>query len=303
MHFIPHQRANHPIVELCTALHIPRSAYYRWAKEPAAASEVASTTATPPQRRRRRRRRRQEITRLTLQLFGRHERRYGTRRLVPELADLGYAVGRDQVRAIYREFGPHAIQPKSFVPKTTQAHPNRRRSPNLLLEAPPPPRPDVVWVGDITYLPLQDGSFCYLASFQDSCSRTIVGYAVADHLREALTLTALERAVKRRHPAPGLIIHTDGGGQYSSIAFRGRLTQLGYRSSMTRRDNHYDNAQAESFFSRFKAELLPGGRRFATLAEAESECFSYIEGYYNTVRRHSSLGFRSPLNFEKQFSG
>lgn len=162
--------------------------------------------------------------------------------------------------------------------------------------------PDRLWVGDITYLPLQDGSFCYLATLQDGCSRTIVGYAVADHMREELTLQALERALTWRTPAAGLIVHTDGGGQYSSIAFRSRLAQLGHLSSMTRRDNHYDNAQAESFFSRFKAELLPEGRRFVDLKEVETECFDYIEGYYNTVRRHSSLGYLSPLNFEKQLT-
>ena len=292
MHFIHQHQDSHSVVALCAALDIPRAAYYRWASDSAAAAAAAVAAQ----------RRRQEITRLTLQQFNRHKRRYGTRRMVPELAELGYRVGRDQVRAIYRQFGLQAIQPKSFVPKTTQPHPNRRRSPNLLLEAPPPMLPDRLWVGDITYLPMQDGGFCYMASFQDGCSRTIVGYAVADHLREELTLTALERALKRRNPAPGLIVHSDGGGQYSSIAFRGKLAKLSHRSSMTRRDNHYDNAQAESFFSRFKAELLARGRRFATLAEAQMECFDFIEGYYNTVRRHSSLGYLSPLNYEKQLS-
>ena len=294
MQFIDHQRQHYPLRLLCAAMDLPRSAYYRWVSPAPATTDSGGDPAQH---------RRQEINRLTFQQFHYHKRRYGTRRMVAELADLGYRVSRDRVRAIYRQFGLHALQPKSFVPKTTQTHPNRRRSPNLRLEQPPPQQPDRVWVGDITYLPMVDGSFSYLATLQDGCSRTIVGYAVADHMREELTLLALERALHKRQPAAGLIVHSDGGGQYSSIAFRQRLTVAGHRSSMTRRDNHYDNAQAESLFSRFKAELLFGeGRRFKDLAEAQAECFVYLEGYYNTVRRHSSLGYVSPLTFENNLA-
>ena len=209
-------------------------------------------------------------------------RSVGTRCMVAELRDLGYRVSRKRVRATYRQFGLVALQPKCFVPRTTRAHPPRRRSPNPLLEAPPPQQPDRLWVRDITYLylPMEDGSFCFLASLQDGYSRTIVGYAVADHMREGLTLAALDRALRWRRPKAGLIVHTDGGGQYCSIAFRNRLAQAGHLSSMTRRDNHYANAQAESFFGRFKAELLPEGRRFPDLAGAEAECFAFIEGYF-----------------------
>jgi transposase InsO family protein len=130
----------------------------------------------------------------------------------------------------------------------------------------------------------------------------IVGYTVADHLRDELTLSTLNKALDWRRPPRGLIVHSDGGGQYASIAFRRRLARGGYRSSMTRPDNHYDNAQAESFFSRFKAELLDGGRRFQNLEEARAECFAYIAGYYNTIRRHSALDYQSPLNFERSLS-
>jgi transposase InsO family protein len=291
MHFIHHHRQDYSVQSLCSLMGLPRSAYYRWAGTTSSSSrdeEVQATTA-----------RRQEITRLTISQFHYHKGRYGSRRMVAELADRGHRVSRDQVRAIYHKYGLQAIQPKSFVPKTTQPHPNRRRSPNLLLDCPPPELPDRVWVGDITYLPMQDGSFSYLASLQDACSRTIVGYEIADHMREELTLSVLKKALRWRQPAEGLIVHTDGGGQYSSIAFRECLSRQGHRSSMTRRNNHYDNAQAESFFSRFKAELLPNKRRFTDLAEAQTECYSYIDGYYNTVRRHSAIGYQSPLNFEK----
>ena len=210
MPFIHHQRQRYALSLLCAAMDLPRSAYYRWVTPPppppAAAGERAEQS-------------RQEIKRLVLQQFHYHKRRYGTRRMVAELADLGYRVGRDRVRAIYRQFGLHALQPQSFVPKTTQPHANRRRSPNLRLDRPPPQQPDCVWIGDITYLPMVNGSFCYLATLQDSYSRTIVGYAVADHMREELTLLALERALYKRRPAAGLIVHTDGGGSTARLPF------------------------------------------------------------------------------------
>lgn len=274
-------------------MNLPRSAYYRWTAQPTVAGgdQLSASTAE-----------RQEVSRLTIQQFHRHKRRYGTRRMVAELADLGHRVSRDRVRTIYHKYDLRALQPKSFVPRTTRVHPNRRRSPNRLLEIPTPQVPDRLWVGDITYLPMRDGGFSYLATLQDACSRTIVGYAVADHMREQLTLSALDKALRWRRPARGLIVHTDGGGQYSSITFRQRLKQAGHLSSMTRRDNHYDNAQAESLFSRLKAELLPGGLRFTDLAEVRAKCFAYIEGYYNTIRRHSSIGQQSPLNFERGLS-
>ena len=297
MHFTHQQRHAYPVQLLCETIDLKRPTYYRWAKSVAVDTAVAAKTSDTL---RAATLRRQEVTRLTIQQFHRHQGRYGSRRMVAELAGLDYRVSRAQVRAIYRKYGLRAIQPRSFVPKTTQPHPNRRRSPNLLLNQPPPKLPDRLWVGDITYLPLLDGSFCYLATLQDGFSRTIVGYAVADHMREELTLAALDEAIRWRCPAAGLIVHTDGGGQYSSIAFRRRLAEHSYLSSMTRRDNHYDNAQAESFFSRFKAKLLVEGRRFTNLAEAQTECFEFIQGYYNTVRRHSSIGYLSPLNLEKQ---
>lgn len=240
-----------------------------------------------------------DIDQKVVSAFHRHKRRYGSRRLVVEVGEVdGIKIGRDAVRSILSTHGLRAIQPKSFVPKTTQSHPNLRRSPNLLLEREPAQGPDEVYVGDITYLPLVNGKFAYMATFQDAFTRIIVGWEVADHMREELVLKALEKAILQRRPKAGLIVHTDGGGQYSSKAFRKKLTDLGFLQSMTRRDNHYDNAQAESLFSRFKAELLEGGV-FLDVEDARLESFDYIEGYYNTVRRHSSLGYKSPLNFER----
>ena len=231
--------------------------------------------------------------------FWRHKRRYGTRRLVAELADEGFRVGRKRISSILRKNGLKAIQPKSYVPKTTQSNPYVRRSPNLLLDRDKVSECNEVWVGDITFLPLDGGNWLYLATWLDMYSHYIVGWDIQEHMEESLIRTAFEQGVKRREAKNGLIIHSDGGGQYSSNGFRKRLNDLDYDQSMTRRDNHYDNAMAESLFSRFKAEVLEGGT-FLSLEEARIECFDYIELYYNPIRRHSSIGNKSPLQFEKE---
>jgi putative transposase len=156
-----------------------------------------------------------------------------------------------------------------------------------------------VIVGDITYLPLQNGKFCYLATFQDKFTRRVVGWQVSANMTAQLVINAFNRARSRGLIKRGAIIHTDRGSQYASVEYRRLLYIYGFRQSMSAKGNCYDNAQAESFFSRFKAELIEGGR-FESVEQAGSEIFSYIEGYYNRIRRHSSLGYLSPLEFEKQ---
>ena len=162
-----------------------------------------------------------------------------------------------------------------------------------------PQAPNTLWVGDITYIPLRNGGWLYLATWMDLFSRLVVGWKLDPHMREGLVTDAFRQAVASRDPPEGLIVHSDGGGQYASKAFR-RLLQGKFRQSMTRRNNHYDNAHAESLFSRFKAELLERGA-FLNLEDAHKECFGYIEEYYNRKRRHSALGYLSPLEFEGQF--
>lgn len=231
--------------------------------------------------------------------FWRHKRRYGTRRLVSEMYDEGYLVGRKRISSILRKNGLRAIHPKSFVPKTTQTHPHLLRSPNLLLDRGIATRCNEVWVGDITYLPLQEGDWAYLATWLDIFSHHIVGWEIKDHMGEELVIEAFEKAVTKRSPPKGLIVHSDGGGQYGGQKFRQRLGNYGYLQSMTRKNNHYDNSFAESLFSRLKAELLDDGI-FMNMDEARLECFDYIDCYYNPIRRHSSIGNISPLQFEKE---
>lgn len=236
-------------------------------------------------------------------IFDFHKQRYGSRRIWEELKDKGYQIGLYKVKRLMEEQGLIAIQPKRFVPRTTQSHPNLRRSPNLLLEMPYPDAPSQVIVGDITYLPTPDNSaydWLYLATWIDLYSRKIVGWKVDDNMGEDLVINSFKQLIKNRQPCKGMIVHSDGGKQYSSINFRTLLKQHEFRQSMTRKNDHYDNASAESFFSRFKAELLNKGV-FQNLEEAKIRIFEYLEGYYNTIRKHSSLDYLSPQQFEDKY--
>jgi putative transposase len=233
-------------------------------------------------------------------VFGRHKRRYGARRVSAEATEEGVPIGRRQVGTLMRAQGLVAIQPRSFVPKTTDSRHGLGRSDNLLLDRKPPTRPDEVYVGDITYIPMENGRFLYLATWQDVFTKRIVGWELLRHMRTELVVNALKKAISRRNIPPGLIAHSDGGGQYASKAFRKLLAYNRFQSSMTRKDNHYDNAMAESLFSRVKTELMEKGA-FSTFEDAYTEIFEYIEVYYNNLRRHSSIGYQTPKRFEEKW--
>jgi len=234
-------------------------------------------------------------------IFDEHRRRYGARRIAAELKAEGVRAGRYSVRSQMRRRGLRAIQPRSVVPRTTDSRHTAQISPNLLLgreDAPRGPR-DVV-VGDITYLPLQTGKWAYLASWQDKFTKRVVGWAVEARMTEELVIKAFEKAVAAGGVKAETIVHTDRGSQYVSNNFRALLAANECRQSMSRRGNCWDNAQAESFFSRYKAELLEGGA-FESVAQARGETFSYIEGYYNRARRHSALAYKTPEEFEQEW--
>lgn len=243
--------------------------------------------------------RRKLLTEKVKACFYPHRRRYGTRRIAAELADEGIKAGRQEVRTAMKRENLQAIQPKRFVPKTTNSAHGRLGSPNLLgaTENQPQAAATVV-IGDITYLPLQNGAWCYLAIWQDKFTRRIIGWAVEANMTDELVIKAFNKAVRRGLIKENAIVHTDQGSQYVSNDFRARLRAHKLRQSMSRRGNCYDNAQAESFFSRFKTELVEDGL-FESVEQARSETFDYVEGYYNRVRKHSSLGNKSPLEFEK----
>ena len=192
-----------------------------------------------------------------------------------------------------------AISAKAFKPKTTDSFGTTTAS-NLLAEINTREcAVSKIIIGDITYIRLRGGKFCYLAVWQDKVTRRIIGWSLALEMTAELVISALEKAIRKGKVQAGAIIHSDRGSQYASIAFRELLRKNGFRQSMSGKGNCYDNAQAESFFSRFKAELIEGGV-FEDVEQARSEIFSYIEGYYNRVRLHSSLGYKSPLEFEME---
>lgn len=268
---------------LCRVMEVSPGGYYSWRKR----------LTKPPSLRRRR------TVDLIRACFWEHRRRYGSRRIAAQLQARGERIGRAAVRSVLRSENLRAIQPKKFVPSATDSRHGQTASPNLLATAENQATgAGQVVVGDITYLPLLKGGWCYLAMWQDKFTRRIVGWAVEASMTDELVIKALEKAILKGLIKPGAIIHSDRGSQYVSKDFRSRLTHYGLRQSMSAKGNCYDNAQAESFFSRFKTELVEGGA-FSSVEEARVEAFSYIEGYYNTKRIHSSLGMKTPEEFER----
>jgi putative transposase len=272
-----HGATGHAIRQICAALRVPRSSYYH------AAVPTASQLTDI------------HLGALVSEIFKRHRRRYGYRRIHSELTDKGITCAPDRVRRIMAERGLKAIQPKSYTPQTSDGRADKP-SENLLVDQPHPEKPNQVWAGDITYIPTSDG-WLYLAVVIDLCSRKIVGWAIADHMRSQLVTDALQQALGSRRIAPGLIFHSDRGSQYGSTSYRRLLGKHGMRQSMSARANPYHNAWTESFMGTLKKEMLGGGS-FQNAADARRELFAYIESYYNTHRKHSALNYLTPTQFE-----
>jgi len=230
-------------------------------------------------------------------IFNRHKRRYGSRRILEEMRDKGYCVGLYQVRSIMKSQGLVAIQPKSFVPKTTISDTSLFRSPNLLLlDSNLPTGIRQVIVGDITYLRCKENGlekWLYLAVWMDLFSRRI-----DENMETPLVVEPMKKLVFNHRIKAGFLVHTDGGSQYKSVEFRALLNRHQFRQSMTRKDNHYDNAHSESLFSRFKTELMDEYPFFVSLEQARTATFEFIDGYYNTTRKHSAIGYKSPIQYE-----
>ena len=173
-------------------------------------------------------------------IFQEHRRRYGTRRIVAELKAAEVRTSRYRVRKVLKEHGLKALQPRSFVPRTTQSRHPYPISPNLLLERSLPMRPDEVWVGDMTYIPMANGSFLYLAVWMDLYSRKIIGWHLANHMKEELIVTAFKKALVSRTTAKGLVVHSDRGGQYAGNQFRKLIASRQMQQRMSRADNPYE---------------------------------------------------------------
>jgi len=283
--FILSQEVIFPVIRMCDVLSVSRSCYYVYRKNGPTVESLAE----------------KKIQAQVVDAFTLHKRRYGVRRLVPELSDQGLKIGAYKVRSILRGKGLKAIQPKSFVPRTTDSRHPYPISPNLLKGKALPVKINQVWVGDITYVPLQGGGWCFLAVWMDLFSRKVTGWQLLNHMKEELIIQAFKKSWSNRNATGGLIVHSDRGGQYAGNIFRKLICGHKLLQSMSGLDNPYDNAFMESYFSRFKAELLQGGA-FEGLENARVEIFEYIETYYNPIRRHSALGYISPVAFEQKMS-
>lgn len=272
------QQTGGSVRRVCAVLNEPRSSFYH--------ALVPTATQVDDAR----------IGDLLETIFRHHRRRYGYRRLADDLADRGITCSHARVRRLMAQRGLRALQPKNFLPKTSDGRADKP-SPNLLAGRPLPTAPNLVWAGDITFIPTSSG-WLYLAVIIDLYSRRVVGWSLADHMQSSLVLAALEQALQTRS-VQGTIFHSDRGSQYGSQLFRNALAGAGLLQSMSAVANPYDNAWTESFIGTLKHEMLQGGT-FQNAADARTEIFEYIDGYYNTHRKHSALDYKTPNQFEVQ---
>jgi putative transposase len=280
--FIAAQKAEHSIKAMCRVLGVSRSGFHAWAKRAPSA-------------------RAREDARLTGRIRAIHERNrrvYGSPRIHAELVlGDGERLGRKRVERLMRQAGISGLRPRKRG-RTTVRVPGVRVCEDLVDRAFLASAPDRLWVADITYLRTWEG-WLYLVAVQDIYSRRIVGWAMADHMRTELVTDALQMALVRRRPEPGLIWHSDQGSQFVSLAFGQQARAAGIAQSMGSKGDCFDNAVAESFFATLKKELIHG-RSWPTKAELRSEVFEYIEVFFNRRRRHSTLGMLTPAQFEAQ---
>jgi putative transposase len=283
--FVDARREEFPVTLMCETLDVSRAGYYAWRDRPAGAREARRIG-------------------LTAQIHAAHEHSrgtYGSPRIAVELKAGGVDVCENTVARYMRMAGIRVTPRRRFVPRTTDPDHPHPVAPNVLGRAfDAATGPDQAWAADLTYL-WTDQGWLYLSVVLDLYSRKVVGWSMTDHMRAEGVADALAMAVGRRRPASdaGLLHHSDRGVQYACELYRGLLDEHGIAPSMSRPGNCYDNACVESFFGTLKSELTHR-TRFRTRDEARAAVFEWIECWYNRKRRHSSLGYLSPEQFEAQ---
>jgi putative transposase len=274
-----HHEERFPVRVMCRALAVSPAGYYAWAARP----ESRRTAAN-----------RRLVTMIRV-IHAESRRTYGSPRVHATLQGQGQRVGEHRVARLMRAQAIRAKTVKKWRATTdaTHSHPT---APNTLNRQFAVAEPNRVWAGDITYIWTAEG-WLYLAVVLDLYSRMAIAWAMGSRLTETLATEALTMALGRRQPSAGLLHHSDRGSQYAALLYRELLASHGITVSMSRRANCWDNAVVESFFHTLKTELV-AHRRYTTRAEATQEIFEWLEVFYNRTRRHSTLGYRSPAEFE-----
>ena len=269
-----------PIATMARVLGVSTAGYYAWLRRPRSARAEADDA----------------LLRQIRTVHASSHGTYGAPRVHAELKAQGRALGKKRVARLMRATGIAGVSRRRGV-VTTRRDADARPAPDLVDRNFTATRADQLWVADITYIPTLAG-FLYLAVVLDVFSCRIVGWSMANHLRTELVLAALDMAIGQRKPTD-VVHHSDQGSQYTSLAFGGRCREAGVRPSMGSVGDAYDNAMCESFFATLECELL-ARRRFASQADARMAVFSFIEGWYNPARRHSGIGYLSPIAYEEK---
>jgi putative transposase len=268
------------VKDCCRVLGVSTSGYYRWLGHPVGKRDA----------------RREDLTEKIRVVHEASRRIYGSPKIRAELLRQGVKLNRKTVARIMRESSIRSKVARKFKVRTTDSRHAHAVAPNVLDRRFDVGELDATWLCDITYIPTREG-WLYVAGVMDMCSRKIVGWSMADHLRVELVRDALTMATTTRRPTPGLIHHSDRGVQYCCGVYRAELEAWGMIASMSRMGDCYDNAPKESFWATLKKELM-SDREFATREEAKAAIFEYIEVFYNRQRIHSSIGYLSPEQFE-----
>jgi putative transposase len=266
---------------MCRVLKVSRSGYYRWLKRKPSRRALDN----------------QSLDAEIREIYDISKGRYGSPKITQELRDRGRTVGKNRVAARMRKAGLRSKVRRKYKVTTDSKH-NLPVAPNLLERDFSAPVPDKVWVSDITYLATKTG-WLYLTVIIDVFSRMVVGWALSSSLSHEMVVVALKRAIRRRRPAKGLIFHSDRGVQYACSDFRKELNKHEFIQSMSRKGDCWDNAVAESFFGIMKTELVYH-ERYEGHQDTLHSIFEYIEVFYNRQRRHSTLGYLCPSEYEKQ---
>ena len=278
--FIEDHRAEYPVRIMCSALDVSSAGYYAWRGRPESQRSATNRALLD------------DIKRVHRD---NHEC-YGSPRIHLELEAQGRGASRGRIERLMRRHGVRAIMARPRRARTTDSRHDLPIAPNLLDRNFVAAAPNRIWLADITYIETGEG-WLYLSTVMDLYSRRIVGWAMRDHLRTELPLAALRMAFSAQRSGAGLIHHSDRGVQYASHDYRAALAADGITASMSRKGNCYDNAPMESFFHTLKTERVHH-RQYATRAEAQRDIFAYIEGFYNRTRRHSAIGYITPIEME-----